>query len=503
MTTMTVMHPFDEWAATAQSVEILTLPSGRPDLEHLCSTIGEFFADVYACCEEDQDLDEQAKRTKLDSVLCIKFPGEDGLSVYERQQLRLLLYARKADFLYLLDPRNNDFYLVSAAHSLASEIEDNLFARFCNDYYEPPVFGLADLYPNQHHPHGQDETQEELKGARHSAKQFFEQNGFVVVRDAISEKLQTEFVDSAWRFLDESAADSGGTGVHIRPDNPESWSNGNYPVSSAGIYSSDAAHRPASWAVREAVYPFFIPFYYPEATSPPTESKLDEAIERFPLMSSFDGISILRATGGPHGKLEWETRRNWLHVDSDGKKQADADPNYADRLGLQAFVNVSGTDGTQRLGGSFVCVVGSHLHFAEWFRKGGYGVPGLMFTSVLHDDPMKLCKMSRIICPDRAILIWEDRLFHCNQPNASEKFRFAQYVNMVPKSWVSEDVRHERIKAFESGMSTTHWVHLFKVSGMTTIHPYRPARLTDVGRMLVGYSPGEHPHGQKSRCALQ
>jgi hypothetical protein len=31
--------------------------------------------------------------------------------------------------------------------------------------------------------------------------------------------------------------------------------------------------------------------------------------------------------------------------------------------------------------------------------------------------------MSRIVAPDRSLLIWKNELFHCNAPNESEQWR--------------------------------------------------------------------------------
>jgi ectoine hydroxylase-related dioxygenase (phytanoyl-CoA dioxygenase family) len=196
-----------------------------------------------------------------------------------------------------------------------------------------------------------------------------------------------------------------------------------------------------------------------------------------------DGMSIMRPTALPEGSEDYSTRKNWLHVDSDGFA-----PPAPLTFGTQGVVNVSGMDGTNGLGGAFQCVPGSHLDFAEWMEAHtSIRHKGAQYTSVPKEDTMLNLRkrMVRLNVPDRSITIWKNELFHCNHPNESRRVRFAQYVNMEPAAWVADDVVIQRIQAYTEGRGTTHWVRTLNPSSGHCVD-YTPPVLGDVAKKLLG-----------------
>ena len=92
--------------------------------------------------------------------------------------------------------------------------------------------------------------------------------------------------------------------------------------------------------------------------------------------------------------------------------------------------------------------------------------------------------MSRVIAPDRSLVMWKNEIFHCNSPNMSDKFRFTQYVNYYSSKDVSDDVRRERRDAFLNGVGSTHRVDIFRPSS----DPYKdfvPPRLNEKQKALA------------------
>lgn len=159
------------------------------------------------------------------------------------------------------------------------------------------------------------------------------------------------------------------------------------------------------------------------------------------------------------------TPKHWLHVDADGTVPPELS-------GYQGVVCVSGMDGTDNRGGSFQAVLGSHKRdFDDFFRdmwsnKGSLAplpeAGGYMLVPRRHE---MRTRMSRVVAPDRSLLIWKNELFHyCNSPNCSGRFRFAQYVNFHPAERVSEETRRERRDAFAEGIGSTHRVDVFRPS---------------------------------------
>eukprot|EP00566_Odontella_aurita_P014959 CAMPEP_0113567982 /NCGR_PEP_ID=MMETSP0015_2-20120614/23584_1 /TAXON_ID=2838 /ORGANISM="Odontella" /LENGTH=350 /DNA_ID=CAMNT_0000470449 /DNA_START=116 /DNA_END=1171 /DNA_ORIENTATION=+ /assembly_acc=CAM_ASM_000160 len=288
-----------------------------------------------------------------------------------------------------------------------------------------------------------------------SAKAELNKSGLVVFCDAISEDLQKRYTEAIWAWIHFR---SGGM---IRNDDHKTWGNRTWPNSYApGIQSSDGlCHLPEAWEIRESTAAYFEGVY-----SDPN------------LLVSFDGANIMRPTTGPFGSAEYMTPRHWLHVDSCGR-------NSPEHSGYQGVVNVSGMDDTNGSGGCFQAVLGSHTtQFEAFMEKHKHG--GLNYTAVPEGHALR-GQMSRILAPDRSLIIWKNELFRCNSPNCSSKFRFAQYVNFCPSTLANKRTAERRLEAFEKGIGSTHWVHQFSPSCLEC-PVYEPPQLTHKQEQLLG-----------------
>lgn len=70
------------------------------------------------------------------------------------------------------------------------------------------------------------------------------------------------------------------------------------------------------------------------------------------------------------------------------------------------------------------------------------------------------------------MLVWDSRVAHRVVPPSDIQTRRAVvYMSMVPRSYISDDVIRERIRGFESGISTTHWPSRFVDRGEERLLP--------------------------------
>lgn len=313
---------------------------------------------------------------------------------------------------------------------------------FCDDRV-PRTYGLDEM----------DEAMRELDEA-----------GVVVFRDAIDEDLQKRYVDAMWSWLRRRS------GERVLRDDPATWDNASWPnAASPGIQADDGlCHLAEAWEVRERAAPFFEGIY---GTSE--------------LLVSFDGANVMRPTKGPGGKGEYATPKHWLHVDSDGSVPPESS-------GYQGVVTVAGMDGTNSEGGAFQAVLGSHRDdFRNFFRdmwsnKSSSLMPlseTSHYTLVPRGHELR-ARMSRIVAPDRSLIVWKNEVFHCNSPNRSGDFRFAQYVNFRPEGGVPEETRRERREAFAAGIGSTHRVDVFRASS-GRCPEFVPPRLSERQKALL------------------
>ena len=67
--------------------------------------------------------------------------------------------------------------------------------------------------------------------------------------------------------------------------------------------------------------------------------------------------------------------------------------------------------------------------------------------------------------------------------------RHVKFVNFYPYSKVPDDVKRHRLKAFNRGKATNHWVQIFMSPfDPNPVRDYEPPVLCEVGQKMVGFT---------------
>ena len=229
---------------------------------------------------------------------------------------------------------------------------------------------------------------------------FWNENGYVVVHNAVPQANLDATVDAIWEFLE------------IDCDNPEDWyrykpythANKCSPISAAGMV--EIYQHQALWDNRQ----------YPKVHQAFSEIWGTEEL----------WVSLDRANMKPPAradKPDWQSR-GMIHWDTDTSVEKVP-------FGVQGVLYLTDTAEDQ---GGFQCVEGFHRLFDEWVKTQpedrNSRRPDLMGFEVKS-------------IPGKAgdLLIWHRLLAHGNGHNQSDKPRMAQYITMSPAKGRGADER--------------------------------------------------------------
>ncbi len=278
-----------------------------------------------------------------------------------------------------------------------------------------------------------------------SDHRFWQENGYVVVPEAVPPENLDRLVEAIWEFLE------------IDPDDPEDWyrhdpytrGQRTSPISSGGMV--EIYQHQAIWDNRQ----------HPRVHRAFAEIWGDEKL----------WVSLDRANMKPPAR---EDRPAWnnkgmIHWDLDTSKRPI-------RFGVQGVLYLTDTAEDQ---GGFQCVPGFHRIFDEWVK-----------TQPEDRNPSRpdLEGLTVKAIPGKAgdLLIWHRLLAHGNGHNRSDRPRLAQYITMSPAGAVES--AGPRIQAWRERRPTPGW------PGDPRDREHRlqePARLTGLGRRLLGLDPWE------------
>jgi hypothetical protein len=69
------------------------------------------------------------------------------------------------------------------------------------------------------------------------------------------------------------------------------------------------------------------------------------------------------------------------------------------------------------------------------------------------------------------MILWDSRTVHCSAPSLqntsrpmNELLRAVSYVCMTPTAWANEVTMANRVIAYESNMTTSHWPHILNLT---------------------------------------
>ena len=270
---------------------------------------------------------------------------------------------------------------------------------------------------------------------------FWEENGYVVVHEAVPQKNLDAMVDAIWTFLE------------IDRDDPEQWyrykpytrEDRCSPISSAGMV--EVYQHQALWDNRQ----------YPKVHQAFSEIWGDEKL----------WVSVDRACMKPparEDKPEW-CNKGMIHWDTDTA-------NHPVPFGVQGVLYLTDTAEDQ---GGFQCVPGFHRMFDEWVKTQPED------RNTRRPDLQGL-EVKSIAGQAGDLLIWHRLLAHGNGHNRSDRPRLAQYITMSPAG-NGEEARQQRTKGWQERRPAAGWPG----DARDWEHKYQePAVLTELGRKLLG-----------------
>lgn len=265
---------------------------------------------------------------------------------------------------------------------------------------------------------------------------FWEDNGYVIVPEAVPPALLDAVIDALWAFLD------------MDPACPQAWQARLPWHSRAGMV--ELYHHQALWNTRQ----------YPRV-----HQAFSELFATPELWVTLDRVNM-----NPPVNPE-DAYPGFIHWDFDPTT-------WPIPLRVQGVLYLTDTTADQ---GGFQCIPGSHTRVDEILA---WQAPGrnlrLPDVRELEIQPI----------PGRAgdLVIWHTALLHGNGPNRTQRPRLAQYISMLPAARGDAVQRQDRIRSWRKRLPMGH-----KNPRAFPADPRRrdegqaqPAALTALGRKLVG-----------------
>ena len=271
---------------------------------------------------------------------------------------------------------------------------------------------------------------------------FWEENGYVVVQDAVPQENLDAMVDAIWTFLQIEREDRE-QWYKYRPYTRDDKCS---PISAAGMV--EIYQHQALWDNRQC----------PKVHQAFAEIWGDEKL----------WVSLDRANMKPPARAdrpEW-CNEGMIHWDTDTSKQPVS-------FGVQGVLYLTDTSEEQ---GGFQCVPGFHRIFDEWVR-----------TQPEDRDPrrpdLEGLEVKSIAGKAGDLVIWHRLLAHGNGHNRSDRPRLAQYITMSPAPEDGGEACEQRVESWRLRRPMSNWPG----DARDWEHVYQqPAKLTQLGRKLLG-----------------
>ncbi|MSS73681.1 MAG: hypothetical protein EXS64_19665 [Candidatus Latescibacteria bacterium] len=263
---------------------------------------------------------------------------------------------------------------------------------------------------------------------------FWEENGYVVVPEAVPPENLKAVVDVLWTFLG------------MDPNDPDDWYR--EPHRKGGMV--EIYQHQALWNNRQ---------------HPRIHRAFSEIWGTERLWVSFDRANMKPPTRPD--KQEWD-HPGFIHWDLD---------TFARPIPFKVQGVLCLTDTSEDQGG-FQCVPGFHRTFEEWVK-----------TQPEDRDPRRpdLTGLEVRKAPGKAgdLIIWHSLLAHGNGRNATDRPRLAQYITMFPSREKNEEERQRRIRAWQERLPPIGSAFPGDPRGIEQKHG-KTAELTELGKKLLG-----------------
>lgn len=275
-------------------------------------------------------------------------------------------------------------------------------------------------------------------------KAFWEENGYVVVPNAVPQENLDAMIQAIWDFLEVDGRDPE-QWYHHKPRNRNDDSDRS-PISIAGMV--EMYQHQAIWDNRQ---------------HPKVYGAFRDIWERDDLWVSLDRANMKPPVRAQNP--EWD-HPGMIHWDVDTSQ--DPIP-----FGVQGVLYLTDTAEDQ---GGFQCVPGFNNSFADWVK-----------TQPADRNPRQpdLEGLEVKAIPGKAgdLLIWHRLLAHGNGHNRSNLPRLAQYITMSPAHFENEEAREARVSSWKEVRPMSNWPGDRR--GWEADH-YGPANLTELGEKLLG-----------------
>jgi len=271
---------------------------------------------------------------------------------------------------------------------------------------------------------------------------FWEENGYVIIPNAVPQENLDRMVEAIWWFLDMDPEDSETWYKH----KPFTRDNRCSPISAGGMV--EMYQHQAIWDNRQ----------HPKVHQAFAEIWGEEKL----------WVSLDRANMKPPAREDqpdWNNR-GMIHWDLDTSQQPI-------QFGVQGVLYLTDTAEDQ---GGFQCVPGFNNTFDEWVKTQPED------RNPHHPDLTGLDVRS---IPGKAgdLLIWHRLLAHGNGHNTSDKPRLAQYITMSPARTDDEAARQARVASWQERRPMPNWPgdpRAWEKEKQQT------AELTPLGKKLLG-----------------
>ncbi|MDF1666304.1 MAG: phytanoyl-CoA dioxygenase family protein [Planctomycetota bacterium] len=294
-----------------------------------------------------------------------------------------------------------------------------------------------------------------------SQRQFFDEQGYVVIPSVISKDACEKTRSEVWSYLAETFA--------IERANPLTWDCDKlHKQGFLDVFALDSMWRNRE---SEAVYGVFAEL-------------LDEAR----LWVSNDRVCwkrpafYLDAQGKQVNKFnKWQRTSPHVHTDLNYW-------NPPERLELQGVLALGETPEER---GGFACIPGFHKWYTQWAVDNIDKKAPATKTFVTFKDKA-LIKEQLVNVPVNAgdLLVFNSLLPHTTMPNRSDAWRMCQYITYFRAETQHESRRNLVLNTYQTGLPPGEYpsgVQAFQGRVSTEGHRgYQPYELSELGRKLVG-----------------
>ena len=261
-------------------------------------------------------------------------------------------------------------------------------------------------------------------------KRQFQDQGYLVIESLVPESLCAAAISAISDFLD------------IDANEPASWLKPD--IQGHGIVPLH--HAQALWDIRQY---------------PPVHEAFSDLYGTRALWVSIDRSSFKAPSAG----FEAPYRVAAIHWDGD--------PRTGAALSIQGLVYLTDTAEEQ---GGFCCVPGLFRDLAGYLEHADPDEPALK-------PDIAGFEVERIAAPAGSLILWDRRLPHSSGENRASTPRFLAYVAMQPEG---DEVAREALSGLYLEKRVPQWAVRQSVPGQVIPEPGEPARLSALGRHLVG-----------------